>query len=45
LKDGIVLMKIEDEKIIIGSLKKVDLTKYFDLIELDLQSDISEWKK
>ena len=31
-------MKIEDEKIIIGSLKKVDLTKYFDLIELDLQS-------
>jgi hypothetical protein len=26
-------------------LKKVDLTKYFDLIELDLQSDISEWKK
>jgi hypothetical protein len=26
-------------------LKKIDLTKFFDSIKVDIQSDISEWKK
>jgi hypothetical protein len=26
-------------------LKKIDLTKFFDSIEVDIQSDLSEWKK
>jgi bifunctional DNA-binding transcriptional regulator/antitoxin component of YhaV-PrlF toxin-antitoxin module len=45
LKDGIVLMKIEGEKIIIEPSKKIDLTKFFDSVEVDIQSDLSEWKK
>jgi len=45
LKDGIVLMKIEGEKIIIEPSKKIDLTKFFDSIEVNIQSDLSEWKR
>jgi hypothetical protein len=26
-------------------MKKVDLTKFFDSIEVDIQSDLSDWKK
>jgi hypothetical protein len=26
-------------------MDKIDLTKFFDSIEVDIQSDLSEWKK
>jgi len=42
LKDGIVF---EGEKIIIEPSKRIDLTKFFDSIEVNIQSDLSEWKK
>jgi len=29
----------------IRALKKIDLTKYFDKVEVDLRSDLSDWHK
>ena len=43
-KRGVVVLRFEGEKIIIEPLKLPDLTKFFDSVEVDLKSDLSDWK-
>jgi len=39
-----VILRIEGERIIIEPLKLPDLTKFFDSIEAEIKSDLSNWK-
>ena len=39
-----IILRIEGEKIIIEPLKLPDLTKFFDSIEAEIKSDLSNWK-
>ncbi len=39
-----VTIKIEDDLMIIKPHKPVDITKFFDRIEVDIKSDLSDWK-
>jgi AbrB family looped-hinge helix DNA binding protein len=43
LKENTVIMKIEDDRIIIEEYKAVDITKYFDSMEVDIESDLEDW--
>ncbi len=43
-KGGKVLLKIENDTIIIKPYRLVDLTEFFDKIEVDIKSDLSDWK-
>lgn len=43
-KRGMVVMRIEGERIIIKPLKLPDLTEFFDSAEVDLKSDLGNWK-
>jgi bifunctional DNA-binding transcriptional regulator/antitoxin component of YhaV-PrlF toxin-antitoxin module len=43
LKENTVIMRIEDDRIIIEDYKPVDITEFFDSIELELESDIEDW--
>jgi len=43
-KDGRIVLRVEGDKITIRPYKLVDLTKFFDKIEVDLKSDLSDWK-
>jgi len=43
-KNGLVLLRVEGGKIIIEPYDLPDLTKYFNSIEVDLKSDLSNWK-
>ena len=44
VRNGKVLLRIEGEKIIIRPYKLVRLSKFFDSIEVDIKSDLSDWK-
>jgi len=41
---GAVVLRIEGERIIIEPLKLPDLTEFFDSVEVDLKSDLSDWR-
>jgi bifunctional DNA-binding transcriptional regulator/antitoxin component of YhaV-PrlF toxin-antitoxin module len=43
-RNGLVLLKVEGDKIIIEPYELPDLTRYFDSIEVDLKSDLTDWK-
>jgi bifunctional DNA-binding transcriptional regulator/antitoxin component of YhaV-PrlF toxin-antitoxin module len=43
-RNGLVLLKVEGDKIIIEPYELPDLTQYFDSIEVDLKSDLTDWK-
>lgn len=40
-----VLLRVEGSEIRIRPYKSIDLTKYFDAVEVDISSDISEWRE
>jgi len=44
VRNGKVLLRIEGEKIIIRPYKLVSLSKFFGSIEVDIKSDLSDWK-
>ncbi len=44
VKKGKVVLKIENDTIIIKPYKLVDITEFFDKIEVDVKSDLSDWK-
>ncbi|MFO7966476.1 MAG: AbrB/MazE/SpoVT family DNA-binding domain-containing protein [Archaeoglobaceae archaeon] len=39
-----VILRIEEDKIVIEPYESTDLTKYFDSIEVDIESDLGDWK-
>lgn len=39
-----VILKLEDDTIIIKPYELVDLTEFFDKIEVDIKSDLADWK-
>jgi len=41
---GVVILRIEGERIVIEPVKLPDLTEFFDSVEVDLKSDLSDWK-
>ncbi|AIY90162.1 AbrB/MazE/SpoVT family DNA-binding domain-containing protein [Geoglobus acetivorans] len=41
---GKVILKVEDDEIIIKPYRLADLTEFFDKIEVDIRSDLSDWK-
>ena len=41
---GVVVLRVEGERIIIEPFKLPDLTEFFDSVEVDLKSDLSNWK-
>lgn len=41
---GVVVLKIEGERIVIEPLELLDLTEFFDSVEVDLKSDLGDWK-
>jgi bifunctional DNA-binding transcriptional regulator/antitoxin component of YhaV-PrlF toxin-antitoxin module len=43
-RNGLVLLKVEGDKIIIEPYELPDLTQYFNSIEVDLKSDLTDWK-
>lgn len=43
-KKGKVVLKVENDTIIIKPYESVDLTEFFDKIEVDVKSDLSDWK-
>lgn len=43
-KSGKVILRIENDTIVIKPCEIVDLTEYFDKIEADIKSDLSDWK-
>ncbi len=44
LRGGEVMMRLKGEIIEIVPYEKIDLTKYFDSVEADIKSDLSDWK-
>jgi bifunctional DNA-binding transcriptional regulator/antitoxin component of YhaV-PrlF toxin-antitoxin module len=44
VKNGLVLLRVDGDRIIIEPYELPDLTKYFDSIEVDLKSDLTDWK-
>ena len=44
LKSREVVVRLKGAVIEIVPYEKVDLTKYFDSVEADIKSDLSEWK-
>jgi len=45
VRGGRIIMKIEGDTIHIMPEKALDLTKYFDIAEVDIKSDLSDWHK
>jgi len=43
-KSGKVILKMEGNTITIKPYRLVDLTEFFDKIEVDIKSDLSDWK-
>ena len=43
-KKGKVVLKVENDTIIIKPYELVDLTEFFDKIEVDVKADLSDWK-
>ncbi len=44
VKRGKVVLKVEKDRIVIEPYELADLTEFFDKIEVDVKSDLSEWK-
>jgi len=44
VKRGKVVLRVENDEIIIKPYRLADLTEFFDKIEVDIKSDLSEWK-
>ncbi len=44
VKRGKIVLKVQNDKIIIKPYELADLTEFFDKIEVDIKSDLSEWK-
>ncbi len=45
VRSGRVILRIKEGSIEIVPEDSIDLTKYFDSIEVDIESDLSNWKK
>jgi len=45
LRNGRVIMRIREHLIEIFPESIMDLTKYFDTIEVDIESDLSNWNR
>ena len=45
LKDKKAIVSQKGDLIEIRPFKDIDLTKYFDLIEVDIKADLSDWHK
>jgi bifunctional DNA-binding transcriptional regulator/antitoxin component of YhaV-PrlF toxin-antitoxin module len=43
LKENRVILRIEDDCIIIEGYKPVDITEFFDSMDVDLESDLEDW--
>lgn len=43
IKEDTVIMKIEDNRIVIEEYKPADITKYFDSMDVDIKSDLENW--
>lgn len=43
-KKGRVILRIEGERIIIEPFKLPNLTEFFDSVEVEIKSDLSNWK-
>ncbi len=43
-KSGRVLIRVDEDVLIIRPYEPPDLTEFFDRIEADVKSDLSEWK-
>jgi bifunctional DNA-binding transcriptional regulator/antitoxin component of YhaV-PrlF toxin-antitoxin module len=39
-----IILKIEGDKIIIKPYRLADLTEFFDCVEVDIKSDLADWK-
>lgn len=39
-----VVLRVEDDRIMIMPYRPPDITKFFDRIEVDLKSDLGDWK-
>ncbi|RLI75808.1 AbrB/MazE/SpoVT family DNA-binding domain-containing protein [Archaeoglobales archaeon] len=44
IKGNKVLLRLKEDSIEIIPVKRPDLTKYFDSIEMDIRTDLSDWK-
>ncbi|MDP3066948.1 MAG: AbrB/MazE/SpoVT family DNA-binding domain-containing protein [Methanobacteriaceae archaeon] len=44
LKTHTVLLEIDDDKIILKSYQPGNIEELFDTVEVDLQSDLEDWK-
>ncbi len=45
LRDGKAVLVLKEDLIEIRPLKRVSLTDYFDRVEVDIKSDLSDWHK
>jgi len=45
LKGGKAVLVLKEDLIEIRPLKRVSLTDYFDRVEVDIKSDLSDWHK
>lgn len=45
LKNHTVILEVKDDLIILKSYEAGDIEELFDSVELDLQSDLEDWKK
>jgi len=43
-RKGLVVLRVEGERIVIEPLKLPDLTEFFDSMEVDIKSDLGDWK-
>jgi hypothetical protein len=39
-----VVLNVEDDVIVVAPYKPADITKLFDSVEIDLKSDLKDWK-
>ena len=44
IRRGKIIMKIEGDTITIKPYELADLTEFFDRIEMDVKSDLADWK-
>ena len=45
LKNGKAVLVLKEDLIEIRPVKRVSLTDYFDRVEVDIKSDLSDWRK
>lgn len=44
-KSSTVILEVKDDQIVIKCHNPVDITKYFDSIDVDLKSDLDDWNE